>query len=140
MRRCGALKNSERCCQCGLPRPPRLFTVAKAAEYLDCSERQVREEISEQKITYRRPPGGIRFTEADLLERLKPIGGPSKKPGKNGKAAVIPHDCTRPKQETNGIGLVGTLFVIGSGITISVHFKEHHAEVTEQNMTPTLNF
>ena len=45
--------------------------------YLDCSERQLREEIREQKITYRRGPGGIRFTEGDLLERLRPSGGPS---------------------------------------------------------------
>jgi excisionase family DNA binding protein len=135
-----ALKPSEHCCQCGLPRPPRLYTVEEAAEYFGCCDSKIRKEIAAQKITYRRPPGGIRFLEVDLIERLKPVGGPSKKPGKNGKVAVIPHDCTRPKQETNGIGLAGTLFVIGSGTTISVHFKEHHAEITEQNMTPTLNF
>lgn len=136
-----ALKPSEHSYS-GVPHGrPRLFTVRQAAEYLGCSERQVREEISEGKITYRRPPGGIRFTEEDLLVRLAPVGGPSaKKPRKNHKVVTDIHDRTRPKQETNGIGLAGTLFVIGSGTTISVHFKEHHAEITEQNMTPTLIF
>lgn len=56
---------------------PKLFTVKEAAEYLGCCERQLRKEIRERKITYRRPPGGIRFTEDDLLERLEPSGGPS---------------------------------------------------------------
>ncbi|WP_424314581.1 helix-turn-helix domain-containing protein [Haloferula sp.] len=55
----------------------KLYTVKEAAAYLDCSERQVREEIREQKITYRRAPGGIRFTEEDLIDRLRPSGGPS---------------------------------------------------------------
>lgn len=58
-------------------RGPKLYTVKEAADYLDCSERQVREEIRERKITYRRPPGGIRFTEQDLIDRLRPLGGPS---------------------------------------------------------------
>ena len=56
---------------------PRLYTVKEAAAYLDCCQRQLRQEIREQKITYRLAPGGIRFTEQDLLERLRPRGGPS---------------------------------------------------------------
>ena len=139
-RRC-ALKNSERCCQCGLPRPPRLFTVAKAAEYLDCSERQVREEISEQKITYRRPPGGIRFTEEDLIERLAPVGGPSaKKPRKNHKTVADIHDRTRSKNEANVIGLAGKPFGMGSGSTVYFRFFNDHAEINGPNITSTSNF
>ncbi len=136
-----ALKPSEHCCQCGLPRPPHLYTVEEAAEYLGCCDSKLRKEIAKGRITYRRPPGGIRFLEVDLIERLAPVGGPSaKKPRKNHKVVADMHDRTRPKQEPNGIGLAGTLFVIGSGTTISVHFKEHHAEITELNMTPTLIF
>lgn len=55
---------------------PKLFTVKEAALRLDCSQRQLRQEIKEGKITYRRSPGGIRFTEEDLLDRLRPSGGP----------------------------------------------------------------
>ena len=69
-----ALKCSEHCCGgCG----PKLYTVKKAAKFLDCCDRQLRQEITELKITHRRGPGGIRFTKEDLLERLRPIGGPS---------------------------------------------------------------
>jgi len=58
-RRRGAVKkSSEDCCGCC----PDLYDVAGAAKFLDCSERQVRQEIRENKITYRRP---------------RPIGGPS---------------------------------------------------------------
>ena len=32
--------------------------------------------MKEGKITYRLAPGGIRFTEEDLLERLRSTGGP----------------------------------------------------------------
>ena len=56
---------------------PDLYNVEEAARFLDCSERQVRQEIRERKITHRRTPGGIRFAKEDLLERLRPIGGPS---------------------------------------------------------------
>lgn len=55
---------------------PKLYTVEETGIYLDCSGRQIREEIRERKITYRRPPGGIRFTKEDLLERLRPCGEP----------------------------------------------------------------
>ena len=37
----------------------------------------MRQEIKELKITYRPAPGGIRFTEEDLLVRLRPSGGPA---------------------------------------------------------------
>jgi len=68
------LKSSEDCCGgCG----PELYTVKRAAKFLDCCERQLRQEMHENKITYRRPPGGVRFTKEDLIERLRPIGGPS---------------------------------------------------------------
>ena len=56
---------------------PKLYTVREAARYLGCSERQVRQEIKELKLTYRPGPGGIRFKEEDLLERLRPAGGPA---------------------------------------------------------------
>ena len=55
---------------------PKLYSVKEAALFLDCSDRQVRQEIKEGKITYRLPPCGIRFMEEDLLERLRPLGGP----------------------------------------------------------------
>lgn len=56
---------------------PKLFTVKEAALYIGCSPRQIRQEMREGKITYRRTPGGIRFLEEDLLERLRPCGGPA---------------------------------------------------------------
>lgn len=58
-------------------RGPELYTVKEAAVFLGCSSRQVRQEIKEGKITYRLAPGGIRFTKEDLLERLRPSGGPA---------------------------------------------------------------
>lgn len=67
----------KKCSEDGCGCCPDLYDVAGAAKFLDCSERQVRQEIRENKITYRRPPGGIRFTKEDLLERLRPLGGPS---------------------------------------------------------------
>ena len=70
---------------------PDLYNVQEAAKFLSCSERQVRQEIHEGKITYRRPPGGIRFMTEDLLERLRPIGGPSaSKASKRGKKPSAP--------------------------------------------------
>ena len=60
---------------------PKLYTVKEAAKFLGCSERKLRGEISAGTITYRRPPEGIRFAEDDLLERLRPKGGPGAKKG-----------------------------------------------------------
>jgi excisionase family DNA binding protein len=139
-RRC-ALKPSEHSYS-GVPHGrPRLFTVRQAAEYLGCSERQVREEISEGKITYRRPPGGIRFTEEDLLVRLAPVGGPSaKKPRKNHKAVADVQDRTRSENEANVIGLAGKPFGMGSGSTVYFRFFNDHAEINGPNITSTSNF
>lgn len=70
----GPVKRSEDSSgRCG----PDLYNVEEAARFLDCCERQLRQEVRELKITHRRGPGGIRFTKEDLLERLRPIGGPS---------------------------------------------------------------
>lgn len=139
-RRC-AVKNSERCCQCGLPRTPRLYTVTQAAEYLGCCERQLRKEIAEQKITYRRAPGGIRFTENDLIERLQPSGGPAAKKLKKNRAAVAHlHDRNRTEYEKNGIGVAGMPLASGSESTKCVRFKEDYANITGHNMTPSSNF
>jgi len=60
---------------------PRLYTVIEAAQYLGCSERKLRDEIKAGIITYRDPPQGLRFAEVDLLERLRPKGGPGAKKG-----------------------------------------------------------
>ena len=115
--------------------------MAQAAEYLNCSDRQVREEISEGKITYRRPPGGIRFTEEDLIERLTPVGGPSaKKPRKNHKAVADIHGRTRSKNEADVIGLAGKPFGMGSGSTVYFRFINDHAEINGPNITSTSNF
>lgn len=136
-----ALKPSEHSYS-GVPHGrPRLFTVRQAAEYLGCSERQVREEISEGKITYRRPPGGIRFTEEDLLVRLAPVGGPSaKKPRNNHKTVADVQDRSRSKNEANVIGLAGKSFGMGSGSTVYFRFFNDHAEINGPNITSTSNF
>lgn len=60
---------------------PKLYTVKEAAKFLGCSERKLRSEIKAGTITYRRPPEGYRFAEEDLLDRLRPRGGPGAKKG-----------------------------------------------------------
>ena len=77
MRHCGALKESDQYGHHG----PRLYTVIEAAKYLGCSERALRDEIKAGTITYRHPPQGLRFAEVDLLDRLRPKGGPGAKKG-----------------------------------------------------------
>jgi hypothetical protein len=41
----------------------------------------LRDEIKAGIITYRDPPQGLRFAEVDLLDRLRPKGGPGAKKG-----------------------------------------------------------
>jgi hypothetical protein len=115
--------------------------VEEAAEYLGCCDRQLRKEIATNRITYRRPPGGIRFMEVDLIERLAPVGGPSaKKPRKNHKAVADVQDRTRSKNEANVIGLAGKPFGMGSGSTVYFRFFNDHAEINGPNITSTSNF
>jgi len=130
------LKNSEHCSQCGRHGPPRLYSVKQAAQYLGCCERKLRKKISDQTITYRRGPGGIAFTEADLIERLRPSGGPAaKKLRKNRKAAADTRDQTCHEPKTNGMGLEGIPFGMDSGPTVYVRFVANQTEVTGQNVT-----
>jgi hypothetical protein len=70
---------------------PDLYNVEEAAIFLDCCERQLRQEMRENKITYRRGPGGIRFTREDLMERLRPIGGRSS-PSSPKRGKMFPGD------------------------------------------------
>ena len=69
---------------------PKLYSVKEAAKFLGCSERKLRDEIKAGIITYRNPPQGLRFAEVDLLDRLRPKGGPGAKKGFNDPLMALP--------------------------------------------------
>ena len=101
---------------------PHLYTVVEAAEWLRCSERKLRKEIAEHKITYRAGPGGISFMECDLIERLRPTGGPgassrSKKRGKGNPSEIVKggpptYPCVLDFRHSSTIGSDSSLVVL----------------------------
>jgi hypothetical protein len=132
----GALKQSENFYPGGQDGPRRFYNVKQAAEFLGCCERKLREEIATQKITYRRGPGGIVFTLEDLLERLRPSGGPAaKKNKKNRKAVAGTHDQMSHKPKMNGIRGGGQPIAMGSESTVFLRFIEDHVDVAWGNVT-----
>lgn len=110
--------------------------MKQAAEFLGCCERKLRKEIAEQQITYRRGPGGIVFTQQDLMERLMPSGGPSaKKPRKNRKAGTDIHGRTCHEPKMNSIRGGGKPIAMDSEFTVFLRFAEDHVDVVWQNVT-----
>lgn len=115
---------------------PKLYTVKEAANFLGCSERKLRGEISAGTITYRRPPEGIRFAEVDLLDRLRPKGGPGAKKGVKDSLMGVPvRRSPAPTSHTGNIRLVGTPIDMVWGCMVFIRFGDYRAEIAGQNVT-----
>lgn len=98
--------------------------------YLDCCERQLREEIREQKITYRRAPGGIRFTEQDLLDRLRPLGGPS---------ASSTSKARKPSDSKSGNEVIKLTDLLKDELKVALHVLEETLRDQSTQSTKVIN-
>ena len=117
-----------------------MYSVKQAAAFLKCCERKLRKEIAEQRITYRRGPGGIVFTEEDLLDRLRPSPGPSAKhPLKNRKGFPDIHDHTTQKHKAARTRSARIRIELGYRATLFVRFPADQAAV-EVQITTTCDF